>query len=120
LPGRSCDRQCHGPGEAAIEIATDRARRRGKWRRFACEQFLGRRRRRVRILQWRQRLGIKRAGGRRVNEVLFLRDRSARGSENEDGKQARGGALTKPLMDVCRIGGAIGDGECSAFDPKRT
>src|ERR1700730_2448843 len=43
LPGRTSGRQRHGAGEAAIEIATDRARRSGKRRRFAREQFLGRR-----------------------------------------------------------------------------
>src|SRR5262249_13566464 len=81
LPTRSGDRQRHSAGEAAVEIAADRSRRPRKWRRFAREQFLGRHRRRVRILQWRQRLGIERAGGRRVNQVLFLRSRRTRGSE---------------------------------------
>ena len=43
LPGRPSDRQRHSAGEAAVKIAADRARRSGKRRRFACEQFLGRR-----------------------------------------------------------------------------
>jgi hypothetical protein len=49
----------HSAGEAAVEMAADRARRPGKWRRFAREKFFGRRRPRVRILQRRQRLGIE-------------------------------------------------------------
>src|SRR5262249_36334968 len=92
LPGRPRDRQRHSAGEAAAEIAADRARRPWKRRRFARKQFLGRRRWRVRIFQRRQRLGIERAGGRRVNQVLFLGDGRARGGEDEDGEQAGGGA----------------------------
>ena len=37
------ERRADGAGEAAVEIAADRARRSGKRRRFAREQFLGRR-----------------------------------------------------------------------------
>ena len=92
LPGKSGDRQRYGAGEAAVEITADRARWPGKRRRFAREQFFGRRRRRVRILQRRQRLGIERAGGRRVNQVLFLRDGRTHGGEDQDGEQAGGGA----------------------------
>jgi hypothetical protein len=87
LPGRSSDRQRHGAGEAAVEIAADRVRRPGKRRRFARKQLLGRRRRRVRILQRRQRLGIQRAGKHRVNHVFFLRDGRTRGGEEKDSKQ---------------------------------
>src|SRR5262249_10056591 len=89
LPGGSSDRQRHSASEAAVEIA---ARRPGKWRRFACEQFFGRRRGPARILQWRQRLGIERAGGRRVNQVFFLRDGRSPGREDQKGEQASEGA----------------------------
>src|ERR1700751_3510771 len=40
--GRPSDRERPGPGEAAVEIAADRARRSGKRCRFAREQFFGR------------------------------------------------------------------------------
>jgi hypothetical protein len=43
-------------------------------------------------LQRRQRLGIERAGWRRIDQVLFLRGRRTRGSEDEDGEQANSGA----------------------------
>src|SRR6516162_10059108 len=92
LPGGSSGLQWHSPGEATVEIAADRARRPRKRRRFAREQFLGRRRRRVRILQRRQRLGIERAGACPVNQVLFFRNGSRRGDEHEDGEQASGSA----------------------------
>src|SRR5262249_30004738 len=92
LPGRSSDRQWHSAGEAAVEITADRARRPGKRRRLTREQFLGRRQRRIRILQRRQRYGIERARRRGINQMLLLRDCRTRGSEHEDGEQASGSA----------------------------
>jgi hypothetical protein len=53
LPGLTSDRQRDGAGEAAVEITAEHARRSGRRRRFAREQFLGRRRSRVGIFQRR-------------------------------------------------------------------
>ena len=43
--------------------------------------------------------------------MLFLRERRTRGSEDENGEQARRqpASATLLLMDLCRIGGAVGD-----------
>ena len=75
----------------------------------------------VRILQRRQRLGIERAGGRRVNQVLFLRDGRTRSGEHEDGEQASGSAASATLLiDLCRIRGAVGNGVRPASIRRRT
>ena len=100
LPGRSGDRQRYGAGEAAIEIAADRARRPGKRCRFAREQFFGRRRRRVRILQRWQRLGIERAGRRRVNQVLFLRDGKLTAARNRTTSRRAAARISNYFLTV--------------------
>jgi hypothetical protein len=87
LPIRSGHRQRYGAGEAAGGIVADRARRSAQRLRFAREQFFGRRRRRVRILQRRQRLGIERAGANPVDRRLFLRGDSTRGGEEKESEQ---------------------------------
>src|SRR5262249_29122669 len=70
---------------------------------FAREQFLGRRRRRVRVFQRRQGLGIERAGKHRVNQVLFLREGRTRGGEGKDSEQASGSAHQQLyFLRVCR------------------
>ena len=80
LPGRAGDRQRHRAGEAAVGIGADRPRRTGKRRQLAAEQILGRRRRRIRIGERRQRLRIERAGRRRIERVGILAAGARRGS----------------------------------------
>jgi hypothetical protein len=50
-------------------------------------------------LQRWQRLGIERAGGRRVNRV-FLRDGRTHGGEDQDGEQAGGARISNYVLTV--------------------
>jgi hypothetical protein len=102
LPGRTSDRQRYGAGEAAVEITADRAWRSGKRRRFAREQFLGRRRRGVRIFERRQRLGIEGAGKHWVNQVLFLRDGGFRGGKEDDNEEANDSTHQAAILLISR------------------
>src|SRR6516164_10321279 len=96
LPRRPTDRQRRAAGEAAVAIGADRVCRTRKWRRFAREQLLGRRRG-VRMLQRRQRLGIKRARWRRIGQMFFLRA-GRTGSEEKNGEQGSDSAHQRLLF----------------------
>ena len=63
----------HRPGEAAVGIGADRHAPGRETASLAGEQFLGRRGRRIRIGERRQRLWIERAGRRRIERVGVLR-----------------------------------------------
>src|SRR5262249_14837453 len=96
LPRRPVDRQRRAAAEAALIIGADRMRRSGKRRRFAREQLLGWGRG-VRMLQQRQRLGMKRAGRRRIDQMFFLRG-GRTGGEEKEGEQASGSAHQRLLF----------------------
>src|SRR5215472_18516810 len=96
LPRRPGDRECGAAGKTAIGIAADRVRRTGKRRRLAGEKLPGRRRR-LRMLQWRQQLGSERARRRRIDQMFFLRA-GRTGGEDKNSEQASDSAHQRLLF----------------------
>src|SRR5262249_25790426 len=96
LPRRPGDRECGAAAEAAIGIAADRVRRTGKRRRLAGEKLPGRRRR-LRMLQWRQQLGSERARRRRIDQMFFL-CAGRTGGEDKNSEQASDSAHQRLLF----------------------
>ena len=125
LPGRPGDRQLLGALHAAVRIAADRARRAAKRRQLAGEQFLGRRVLGIRMGERRQRLGIERAGRRRID-----RGRGAPGIETRTLRQRRTDSGSESNQQSAKQDGhhlvsaaALAPGEhlprCSRFRPIR-
>src|SRR5262249_33940569 len=96
LPRRPGDRECGAAGKTAIGIAADRVRRTGKRRRLAGEKLPGRRRR-LRMLQWRQQVGSERARRRRIDQMFFLRA-GRTGGEDKNSEQASDSAHQRLLF----------------------